>query len=620
MAATSPPLGTAASLLVSAPALAATSPPLGTAASYTVLGTNSIPTAGTVTCTNTGSGSTINGDVGSTFTSITNSACTITGTIDTPVAGSVVTDFNNAYSALDSLNPTCDGVVPTTSTMLAPGVYCSAAGTTISAGVILTLSGSAADVWVFKIGTGGSGALTGNSFQVVMGGTAQACNVYWRTAEAATMTDSDFKGTLLAGGAITSTRGSYEGRALARTDVTVTDAAPMTFAGCAAPAAITVNKDFLPNSVAPVPVALTCTSGTVTTTPLNASEATPAVFTVTGASPGATCTATETLPAGYTADQTNCVSVALGGSCTITNTLLSNAITVNKDFLPNSVAPVPVALTCTSGTVTTTPLNASEATPAVFTVTGASPGATCTATETLPAGYTADQTNCVSVALGGSCTITNTLLSNAITVNKDFLPNSVAPVPVALTCTSGTVTTTPLNASEATPAVFTVTGASPGATCTATETLPAGYTADQTNCVSVALGGSCTITNTLLSNAITVNKDFLPNSVAPVPVALTCTSGTVTTTPLNASEATPAVFTVTGASPGATCTATETLPAGYTADQTNCVSVALGGSCTITNTLIPPLANIPTLSEWAMVLLAGLLALFGFVAVRRQTR
>ena len=323
-------LGFTAFLLVSAPALAATSPPLGTAASYTVLGTNSIPTAGTVTCTNTGSGSTINGDVGSTFTSITNIACTITGTIDTPVAGSVVNDFNNAYSALDSLNPTCDGVVPTTNTTLAPGVYCSAAGTTISAGVILTLSGSAADVWVFKIGTGGSGALTGNSFQVVMGGTAQAfmggtaqaCNVYWRTAEAATMTDSDFKGTLLAGGAITSTRGSYEGRALARTDVTVTDAAPMTFAGCAAPAAITVNKDFLPNSVATVPVALTCTSGTVTTTPLNASEATPAVFTVTGASPGATCTATETVPAGYTADQTNCASVALGGSCTITNTLI----------------------------------------------------------------------------------------------------------------------------------------------------------------------------------------------------------------------------------------------------------------------------------------------------------
>jgi hypothetical protein len=215
-----------------APALAAAvAPSLGTASTYTVLGTNSIPTSGTVTCTT----STINGDVGSTFTSITNTGCTITGAINAPVAGSVVTDFNNAYSALDTLNPTCDGVVPITSTTLPPGVYCSPAGTTIGAGVILTLTGTASDVWVFKIGTSGLGALTGNSFQVVMGGTALACNVYWRTAQAATMTDSNFIGTILAGSSISLTRGNYVGRALATTDVTVTDEAPMTFAGCSAP-------------------------------------------------------------------------------------------------------------------------------------------------------------------------------------------------------------------------------------------------------------------------------------------------------------------------------------------------------------------------------------------------
>jgi predicted secreted protein len=209
-----------------------------------------------------------------------------------------------------------------------------------------------------------------------------------------------------------------------------------------------------------------------------------------------------------------------------------------------------------------------------------------------------------------------------ITVNKDFIPNNAATVPVALTCTSGTVTTTPLNASEATPAVFTVTGASLGATCTATETVPSGYTANQTGCVDVALDGSCTITNTLIppSATITVNKDFIPNNAATVPVALTCTSGTVTTTPLNASEATPAVFTVTGASPGATCTATETVPSGYTANQTGCAAVALDGSCTITNTLVPPSAvtAIPTLSEWGMILLAGVLGLFGMGVVRRR--
>jgi len=317
-------LGFAALLLVSDPASAATAPPLGTAASYSVLGANSIPIAGTVTCTT----STINGNVGTTFTSITNTGCMITGSIDAPVSGQVVADFNTAYSALDSLNPTCDGPVPITSTTLAPGVYCSAAGTTIGAGVILTLNGSASDIWVFRIGTSGLGALTGNSFQVVMSGGAQACNVFWRTAEAATLTTSSFIGTILAGSAISVTGGSYLGRALARTDVAVTN---VTLGGCSAagaPASITVNKDFIPNSAATVPVALTCTSGTVTNTPQNASEATPAVFTVTGANPGATCTATETVPPGYTANQTNCASVLLGGSCTITNALIPLPVSV----------------------------------------------------------------------------------------------------------------------------------------------------------------------------------------------------------------------------------------------------------------------------------------------------
>ena len=406
--------GFAAFLVVSAPALAqvAVAPNLNTAAPFAVLGTNAIPTVGTVTCTDTGPGIGITGQVGTTFTSITNTGCAITGPIVAPVAGAVVADFNAAFASIDILNPVCTGVIPIVTTTLPPGVYCSAAGTTIGAGVILTLNGNASDVWVFRVGTGGPGALTLTNAQVVMGGTAQACNVFWKTSAGATVTDSIFNGTVLSGAAATMNGGSWIGRAMATTDVTLTDPAPMTFAGCAAPASITVNKDFSDNNTATVPVALTCTSGTVITTPLNASEATPAVFTVGAASPGATCTATETVPAGYTANQAGCVGVALNGSCTITNTLIASSatITVNKDFSDNNTAAVPVTLTCTSGTVTTTPLNASEATPAVFTVNGASPGATCTATETVPAGYTANQAGCVGVALNGSCTITNTLI------------------------------------------------------------------------------------------------------------------------------------------------------------------------------------------------------------------
>ena len=219
--------------LAAAPAWAQVAPNLGTAAPYAVLGANSIPIIGTVTCTDTGPGIGITGNVGTTFNAITNTGCTITGTIDAPVAGSVVTDFNAAYAAIDAANP-CTGVIPTVTTSLAPGVYCSAAATTIGAGVTITLNGNATDVWVFRVGTGGLGALTLTNAQVVMGGTAQACNVYWKTAQAATVTDSVFQGTVLSGAAATMTRGSWTGRMLASTDATLTDPAPMTFAGCAA--------------------------------------------------------------------------------------------------------------------------------------------------------------------------------------------------------------------------------------------------------------------------------------------------------------------------------------------------------------------------------------------------
>lgn len=211
------------SLAYAAPAGAqAVAPDLGTAGSYTVLGTNGVPTAGTVTCTT----STIDGNVGTTGNSITDTGpCTITGTVDAPVAAGVVSDFDDAYDAVETLNPVCDGVVPTTTTTLPPGVYCSAAGTTIGAGVTITLDGDADDVWVFRIGTGGLGALTGTGpdLQVVMGGTAQACNVYWWTAEAATITDAVFAGTVLSGTDATMTDTSWEGRALATGDVTLTD-------------------------------------------------------------------------------------------------------------------------------------------------------------------------------------------------------------------------------------------------------------------------------------------------------------------------------------------------------------------------------------------------------------
>jgi hypothetical protein len=97
-------------------------------------------------------------------------------------------------------------------------------------------------------------------------------------------------------------------------------------------------------------------------------------------------------------------------------------------------------------------------------------------------------------------------------VYKDFSDNNTASVSITLTCTSGTVTNNPQLAREGVPAVFTVTGALAGATCTASEpTVPSGYTRNQTDCQNGdSLNGSCTIVNTAVSNPETtiLNSNF----------------------------------------------------------------------------------------------------------------
>lgn len=232
-------LATAALLVGASPAFAAAgAPSLGTASSFAVL--SAAPEGGgAVTCTR----STIIGDVGSSGqpASVVQTLCTINGTIVAPVPAAVLTDFLSAYNALagqscDSfLTGNLDGIT------LTPGVYCFAAAAALTG--TLTLDGPSTGTWLFKIGTSGTGALTGTDFSMVLNNGAVACNVTWWVAQAATMTRSDFKGTILAGAAdpltgaaitITGTAtppspSPFEGRALAKAAVTLTDVA---FVGC----------------------------------------------------------------------------------------------------------------------------------------------------------------------------------------------------------------------------------------------------------------------------------------------------------------------------------------------------------------------------------------------------
>ena len=209
-------------------AFAQSAPALGSAANFAVLSA-AANGGGAVTCTD----SSVTGDVGSSGlpASIVQTNCTITGAVVAPVSAQVVMDFDLAYAAL-AATP-CDQVLTTLDgQMLSPGVYCFDAAAT-STGSVLTLNGPSTGTWIFKIGTLGTGALTGTNFSVITpSGAAPACNnVFWSVAEAVTMTDSKFVGTVLAGQAITLTRGTFNGDALAKAAVTLTGA---TLIGCEA--------------------------------------------------------------------------------------------------------------------------------------------------------------------------------------------------------------------------------------------------------------------------------------------------------------------------------------------------------------------------------------------------
>ena len=206
-------------LLYVSTAFAAVAPTLGSAGNFAVL-------AGTaVTCTR----STVLGDIGVyPGTAVTRTNCTITGTVhagDT-VAAQAQRDFNFAYVTLDTpcgigeriLTGTLAGIT------LTPGTYCFEAAAALTGTLTLDAQGDPNAVWIFKVGTSGTGALTGTNFTVLLINGAEPCNVYWWVRQAVTLTDSTFQGTVLAGAAITVTRGAFNGDAFAKAAVTLTSA------------------------------------------------------------------------------------------------------------------------------------------------------------------------------------------------------------------------------------------------------------------------------------------------------------------------------------------------------------------------------------------------------------
>ena len=199
----------------------AVAPNLGTAASFVGLASS--------TFTNTGAGVYV-GDVG------VSPGISVTGFppgsvrngaihINDGVAAQAMSDATTAYTAL--AGQTCD--VDLTGQdlggkTLPPGVYCFNTSAQLTG--ILTLTGNATDVWVFKIGstlTTAPDSSVASSVAMINGG--QALSVFWQVGSSATLdTGTRFSGNILAHASVTlNNRASLVGRAFGLTGAVTMD-------------------------------------------------------------------------------------------------------------------------------------------------------------------------------------------------------------------------------------------------------------------------------------------------------------------------------------------------------------------------------------------------------------
>jgi hypothetical protein len=216
----------------SSPALAQTAPPLGVVQQFSVLGNSGVTGS-------TGSGTVVNGDVGSSPTaSITNFP---PSSVSPPFALHLTNDLTvqqahtdaiSAYGFLAGQGPGTVLPAQLNGAVLTSGIYSFVGGAAdLAATGTLTLNGPG--VFVFQVTTG----LTANVGSSVVG-TANPCNVFWRVGTSATLNGNSFLGNVFAAASITVGSGSnVTGRTIAGTGptgaVTMAGAGGNTIGGCA---------------------------------------------------------------------------------------------------------------------------------------------------------------------------------------------------------------------------------------------------------------------------------------------------------------------------------------------------------------------------------------------------
>ncbi|HUG97815.1 MAG TPA: ice-binding family protein [Gammaproteobacteria bacterium] len=216
--------------------------PLASAGNYTILTQNGVTTTGATAIT---------GHVGSTAAASSTTGFSETLSADGTFATSAqvigggrmyaidyqpptpaemtqaITDAGAAFNDADNVKQVGVGNLDRgtagniTGEEFAPGVYeWSAGGITVDAAGVITLTGTATDVWVFKIP---GGITMGSGSTVTLANGALPQNVFWRTGDVVALEPTaNLKGIVLAGSSVTLGDGaSVDGRLIATTNVTL---------------------------------------------------------------------------------------------------------------------------------------------------------------------------------------------------------------------------------------------------------------------------------------------------------------------------------------------------------------------------------------------------------------
>jgi hypothetical protein len=562
--------GIAAFLLASAPALAQTY--LGTAQPYAVLAGSA------VTCTTSAS---ITGDLGISpngASSITG-PCTVTGATNVAAAAAgakndLVTAYNTLAGLACNTNLTGQDLGGLT---LTPGVYCFSSSAQLTGTLTLNALGNPNAVFVFQIGSTLTTA-SSSAVSVINGSPGTSCGISWQIGSSATLgTGTAFTGNIVALASITMNTGASlaTGRVLARNAAVTMDTSSVSSAAC---------NSYGGPGVPPVP-------GQGSITIVKNTVGGNGTFSFTGAQ------SFSILTTGGTGSNTTAFASVAPGTYNVTETVPAGWNLTG--------------LTCSNGST----VNLGTATANV--VVAANEAVTCTFTDTLPP------------IPPGQARIT--IIKNTVGGNGTFGFTGAQSFSILTTGGTGSnatafasVTPGTYNVTETVPAGWNLTGL----TCSNGSTVNLG-TATANVVVAANEAVTCTFTNTrqgsitIVKNTVGGNGTFSFTGAQSFSILTTGGTGSNTTVfasvvpgTYNVMETVPAGWNLTGL----TCSNASTVNVGT---ATANVAVAAGAAviCTFTNTLaLPPSAqvNIPTLGEWALIVLAMMLMATGGLYYRRR--